>query len=280
MGNLYRVLKVKVEGSSLERKSHGGRKSSVGTVSGGKEGMADALAEMVRRSSYFQQIEEDVQRHAKSIIELTSAIIDFKSKDMVELLEFHQRVESILENLVDETQVLSRFEGFPTKKLETLRTAAALYTRLVSIVDELQSFQTEPPFEKLLDKVERYFNKMKVEVDALERIKDEEIKKFRSFSMEFDFSVLVRIKEATVDVSSNLMELALKERKEAKAEYTEEGSIKTQAQRKLAMKQLWRVFQFAFRVYTFAGGIDERAEKLTRELAQEIDTERQNVTLE
>lgn len=35
---------------------------------------------------------------------------------------------------------------------------------------------------------------------------------------------------------------------------------------------LWRAFQFAFRVYTFAGGHDDRADRLTRELAREIET--------
>lgn len=35
-------------------------------------------------------------------------------------------------------------------------------------------------------------------------------------------------------------------------------------------KMLWRAFQFAYRVYTFAGGHDDRADKLTRELGEEI----------
>lgn len=37
-------------------------------------------------------------------------------------------------------------------------------------------------------------------------------------------------------------------------------------------KMLWRAFQFVFRVYTFAGGQDERADRLTRELALEIES--------
>jgi len=36
---------------------------------------------------------------------------------------------------------------------------------------------------------------------------------------------------------------------------------------------LWKAFQFAFRVYTFAGGLDDRADNLTRELAQEIESD-------
>lgn len=51
---------------------------------------------------------------------------------------------------------------------------------------------------------------IKGEVDALERAKDEESKKFKSHNIDFDFSILVRIKEAVVDVSSGCMELALK----------------------------------------------------------------------
>ncbi|KAM1033267.1 hypothetical protein FF1_036781 [Malus domestica] len=32
--------------------------------------MADALAEITKRSAYFQQIEEDVQKYAKPITEM------------------------------------------------------------------------------------------------------------------------------------------------------------------------------------------------------------------
>jgi Wiskott-Aldrich syndrome protein len=56
--------------------------------------------------------------------------------------------------------VLSRFEGFPTKKLEAIRMAAALYNKLNSILSELQNWKVESPMGQLLDKVERYFNKV------------------------------------------------------------------------------------------------------------------------
>ena len=44
----------------------------------------------------------------------------------------------------------------------------------------------------------------------MERTKDEESKKFQSHNIDFDFYILVQIKELLVDVSSNCMELALK----------------------------------------------------------------------
>ncbi|XWS18355.1 hypothetical protein CRYUN_Cryun32bG0036700 [Craigia yunnanensis] len=276
MGNLYRVLKGKVEGCPVQGKSSNGKKSGVGSSASGKQGMADALAEITKRSAYFQQIEEDVEKYAKSITELKTVISTFNTKDMTELLKFHKHVESILENLTDETQVLARFEGFPTKKLEALRTASAVYSKLESMITELQNWKIEPPLAQLLDKVERYFNKIKGEMDALERTKDEESKKFKSHNIDFDFQILVRIKEAMVDVSSNCMELALKERREVKLAENEESKSKAEAKRKGCAKMLWRAFQFAFRVYTFAGGHDDRADKLTRELAHEIETDPQH----
>ncbi|KAJ4951984.1 hypothetical protein NE237_028816 [Protea cynaroides] len=100
----------------------------VGPPGGGKR-MADASAEMTKRSSYFQQIEEDVKNYATTIQEVTKVLNSFQTKVMTELLKFHQHVEQQLEKLTDGTQVLSRFEDFPAKKLEALRMAATLYSR-------------------------------------------------------------------------------------------------------------------------------------------------------
>ncbi|XVF87530.1 hypothetical protein PTKIN_Ptkin18bG0127600 [Pterospermum kingtungense] len=276
MSKLYRVLKGKVEGTPVlgKRPKSNGEKSGVGssTSTSGKQGMADALAEMTKRSAYFQQIEEDVEKYAKLITELKSAISAFNTSDMSELLKFHKEVESILENLTDETQVLARFEGFPTKKLEAIRTASSLYSKLESMSIELQNWKIEPPLGQLLDKVERYFNKLKGEIDTLERTKDEESKLFKNYNINFDFQILVRIKEALVDVSSDCMELLLKVKREEKLAVNGRSKTKGEAAKEGTSKLLWRAFQFAFRVYTFAGGHDDRAERLSRELAHEIET--------
>ncbi|KAJ4843772.1 hypothetical protein Tsubulata_017397 [Turnera subulata] len=272
MGNLYRTLKRKIEGGNENVKSSCVRKGAASSSAGGQQGMADALAEITKRSAYFQQIEEDVQKYAKSITELKIAISNFQTKDMTELTKFHNHVESVLEDLTDETQVLGRFEGFPQKKLEALRTAAALSKKLNGMLTELQEWKIEPPLGKLLDKAERHFNKIKGDIEALERTKDEESKKLQSHNIHFDFNILLKVKEAMVDVSSNCMELALKERRAAKA--AETTATKPEA-KNAHVKMLWRAFQFAFRVYSFAGGHDDRADMLTRELAQEIEAEPQ-----
>ncbi|XP_050149153.1 uncharacterized protein At4g04980-like isoform X1 [Malus sylvestris] len=272
MGSLYRLLKRKVEGSSLDGKASNGRKGGIGSSSGGKQGMADALAEITKRSAYFQQIEEDVQKYAKPIMEMRTTLGSFKTKDMNELMQFHKKVESVLEHLTDESQVLSRFEGFPTKKLEAIRMAAALHTNLNTMLNELQNWKLVVPLGQLLDKAERCFDKIKGKIDTMERTKDDEAKKFQSQNIHFDFNILIRIKEAMVDVSSSCMEMALKERREAKAA-GKTGTKTDQKQTKICVKMLWKAFQFAFRVYTFAGGHDDRADMLTKELANEIESD-------
>ncbi|XP_013610318.1 PREDICTED: uncharacterized protein At4g04980-like [Brassica oleracea var. oleracea] len=192
---------------------------------------------------------------------------------MKELLEFHSKVESVLEKLTDETQVLARFEGFPEKKLEAIRTAGAVYKKLDGILVELKNWKIEPPLNDLLDKIERYFNKFKGEIETVERTKDEEAKMFQRHNINIDFEVLVQVKETMVDVSSNCMELALKERREANENAKNSEESKMNNVKEERAKRLWRAFQFAFKVYTFAGGHDERADHLTRQLAHEIQTD-------
>ncbi|KAM1033264.1 hypothetical protein FF1_036779 [Malus domestica] len=66
--------------------------------------------------------------------------------------------------------------------------------------------------------------------------------------------------------------MALKERREAKAA-GKTGTKTDKMQTKICVKMQWKAFQFAFRVYTFAGGHDDRADMLTKELAKEIESE-------
>lgn len=57
-------------------------------------------------------------------------------------------------------QVLAKFEGFPSKKLETLRTAAALYSKFDTIVTTLKNWDVVLPLGQLLDKIEKYLSKV------------------------------------------------------------------------------------------------------------------------
>lgn len=59
-------------------------------------------------------------------------------------------------------QVLARFEEFPGKKLEALRMAAALYSKLDAMVNTLTNWKIEAPLSQLLDKSESYVNKVNI----------------------------------------------------------------------------------------------------------------------
>lgn len=56
--------------------------------------------------------------------------------------------------------MLARFEDFPTKKLEALRMAAALYSKLDTISTTLKNWQIESPVGPVIDKIENYFSKV------------------------------------------------------------------------------------------------------------------------
>ncbi|XP_056862635.1 uncharacterized protein At4g04980-like isoform X2 [Raphanus sativus] len=273
LGELFRFLRGKIEGKDTKTRSGGAGGSKVGTPTGGKQGMAEALAEITKKSAYFQQIEADVEMYMKAINELKTEISSFKSKDMAELQKFHLYIESVLEKLTDETKVLARCEDFPETKLEAIRMAAALYSKLQGMIKVLKNWEIESPAEKLFDRTERYFAKIRKEIDSLEQTKVEEEKKFKKHNIHFDFGLLIQIKELMVDISSGCMELALKEKREAKIASESRQGKQCRIKNKTigCAKKLWRAFQFAFGVYTFAGGQDERADKITRELGNEIE---------
>ncbi|CAN7096754.1 unnamed protein product, partial [Brassica rapa subsp. narinosa] len=262
LGELYRFLKAKIEGKDPKPRSRGvGGGGSKGV--GGKQGMADALAEIKKKSPYFQQIEADVKMYMKAINELKAEISSFKSKDMTELQRFHLYIESVLEKLTDERQVLARCEGFPEDKLDAIRMASALHSKLQGMINELKNWKIESPANLLFDKTEH-------------QIKAEDEKTFKRHNIPFDFSILTRIKESMVDISSGCIELALKEKREAKIASHTADSRKAKSSmiknKTLGFaKTLWKAFHFAYKVYIFAGGHDDRADKLTRELGSEIE---------
>jgi len=86
-------------------------------------------------------------------------------------------------------------------------------------------------------------------------------------NIKFDFNIFLKVREAFVDFSSSCMEFAIKERRDLKAV----SSIQTPAKVARQTPMLWKVFQLIQKVYIFAGGLNERAEKLIEELAQEIE---------
>lgn len=101
---------------------------------------------------------------------------------------------------------------------------------------------------------------------SIERNEEGELKKFQSQNLTFDYNIIPRIKEEMVDVSSRCIEMALKDSKQKK----EAG--KASKLGSTISNTLWRVFQFAYSIYIFVGGQDDRADRLAAELACELET--------
>lgn len=214
MGKLYHVLKGRLEGKNLRGNLSQGKKAQLRATADGKQGMAEALAEMTKRFAYhFERLTSmtwcitfNVAWTSKFIVghhtfsklkkmsrttvvwlpRLELPLLLLKRRTWLSLLDstdtwnnnwrnWQMRLRYCLFGIIrswstgpldaqglasHQIQVLARFEGFPTKKLEALRMAAALYKRLEGIHTELENWRVEPPLNQLLDKVESYFNKV------------------------------------------------------------------------------------------------------------------------
>lgn len=277
ISRLYMGMKRKVDGAAHAQSTPADvaiQRRMVG-VPGTRDGMAEALAEITRRSSYFRKIEDDVQKHATSIMEVKSGLESFETRDMQKLLRFHESIEARLEHLTDESQVLARFDGFPIKKLETVRAAASLYMRMSSLVQQIENWPVDPPMSEQVDKITNFFDKVKTDVEVIERTKDEDISRFHGQKIIFSFEIITCIKEAAVGLSSRTLALALKDSQRTKASITigdEYLYSKDMNKLRASFQMLWKVFQLAFRTHNFAGGHDDKAEQLCCNLAKEMET--------
>ncbi|GJS11810.1 ribonuclease H-like domain-containing protein [Tanacetum coccineum] len=116
------------------------------------------------------------------------------------------------------------FSKYPPMKVIAIIRVETKDGLLISITHSattLQEWHIEPPVNHVIDRLENYFNKIKGELDTLDRTKDEDVKKFKSQKIHFDFSILIRIKELMVDVSSKCMEVALKQKAQVDALWKE-----------------------------------------------------------
>ncbi|CAI5503989.1 unnamed protein product [Closterium sp. Naga37s-1] len=259
-------------------------------------------------SAYFQQIEADVVKHADAIWQAKADLEAFQTTDFDELVSFRAKIEALLQDLTDETQVLQRFEGFPSSKLELLRASASLHSRLSALSRDLLSAVPMSYDDRgatpgaggaaagtagaaagtaggaapasvaavgvCLDRCERLFDRVRREVEAVERSREEDAKKFAAQRLPYSGGAIERVKAAAVRLSSRLLELSAQESMKLRASVElVDGRIPVYdvPRVKAGLFLLWRCFQFAFRAYNFAGGQDETAEELSLTVAKEME---------
>ncbi|CAI5462717.1 unnamed protein product [Closterium sp. Yama58-4] len=207
-----------------------------------------------------RQIEADVVKHADAIWQAKAELEAFQTTDFEELVAFRNKIESLLQDLTDETQVLQRFEGFPSSKLEHLRASASLHSRLSALSLDLLSAVP--------------MSNNGAGGTPVERSREEDAKKFAAQRLPFSSGAIDRVKAAAVRLSSRLLELSAQESMKLRASVElVDGRIPVYdvPRVKAGLFLLWRCFQFAFRAYNFAGGQDETAEELALTVAKEME---------
>lgn len=127
----------------------------------------------------------------------------------------------------------------------------------------------------LLEKCDRLFDRVRKEVEGIERSKEDDARKFASFRLPANFAAIDDVKAAAVQLSSFLLELAVQESRKVRSTVGLDGNGRVAqadiSRVRASLHMLWRCFQFAFRVYSFAGGQDEAAEELSLAVAKEME---------
>ncbi|KAH7283788.1 hypothetical protein KP509_34G023900 [Ceratopteris richardii] len=274
IGRIHLEMKKKIEGlpSSKSQQTDVAMKHRT-TGNNSRDGMAKAVAEITRRSAYFQKIDDDVHKYTESILTVKSRLETFETANMHHLTQFQSEIEAHLEQLSDETQVLARFDRFPIQKLECVRAAASLYLKLTSTTNQIEKWDIESPLSEQFEKVNAFFDKVKTDVEAVERAKEDNNRRFSSHKIYFDFGILTSIKEAAVDLSSRCLSSALAESQTIRSNVKMGEQLCNRDMNKLmaVFQVLYKAFLFAFKVHNFAGGHDDKAEHLSSQLALEMD---------
>ncbi|MCO5591812.1 hypothetical protein L7F22_045804 [Adiantum nelumboides] len=157
------------------------------TGSGYCESVAEALAAITRKSADFINIEDDVHEHAKSILAVKSRL------ETVQTIIMHAETEAYLVQVMDESQVFARFQGF--KKLETVRAAASLHFKLTSVIQQIKKWTVEPLMSDQVEKVNAFFDKVKRHVESIERTINEDFQCYSCHKFPLHFEIMVSIKE-------------------------------------------------------------------------------------
>lgn len=238
-------------------------------------GFGGAVAELMARSPHLRQIEEDVREHGAKLHALGQRLAVLRTADMAELKAFRAALEAELEPLEDEGRVLSLLEGWPIQKLEALRLAAATSDRLETCVRDLAEWKAPERLDCAA--ASKLFDSVRALVEAMERARTTDEERFQQAGFTFDYGALGRVKEAAVQFSANVLEAAITASREQRqalnaadgAAVPLEGAPLARGRRLL--RDVRSAFDLSYRVYTFAGGTNERAEALALEAVAEVD---------
>lgn len=254
---------------------------------GGGGGLGDALNELASRSPYMQAIQSDVEDYGPDLRNLAREIASFKTDDMKALVSFRARVDDLLDSLTDEGKVLAQAfpDGdWPSGKVEAIRVAASVHERLEAArerLDGLKDFGSAnasappAPGQSPTAKVQAALDMAREAVESWDKEEDASIKRFAGVGVAFPRNAGSAVKLAASKAAARWLTAATGVARAARSEHNVLDMSEMPESVGRALKRVashaWDAWQFAYRVYTFAGGASEDMESASAAAAEELE---------
>eukprot|EP00899_Mesostigma_viride_P026031 jgi/Mesvir1/6612/Mv12749-RA.3 len=229
---------------------------------------AELKDKILGRSTYWKEVQDDVERHGPRIRRLSAAVTHVTLPDMDKVCAFVDAMEAQLSVLVDERAVLKSFE-WPEAKMDALREAASTHRSLQGMERELQGLSAPDgpaaalPFSEYKAAVVRAFENVTSRTDAVLRQQDALMRRCREHGIPDVFRWMPRVRQAAAGLAQAYMEHAVNEAKKLCYGSTDgqgqqspwQGSLTgNERQRERAQSILIAAVRLGFRAHQFAGG--------------------------
>lgn len=228
------------------------------------------MEELAKNSKYAAQVQADIVNYGSIIENLIKEISKYEAGNMKDLIEFVEKVDSLLGELSDETAVLKQFE-WPARYY-TMLEAKGLYLELEKMKNTFKTWKwtAKKPADELKN-IQKFMDKSKNRVEVLLRTKDADEKKFKDAGIPWNGKIYTEVKVASLSVLILYMDIVLGEVDTIMGEAPAETSPQRQKAIEKSMAQLTGkrkvlenmlkgfvgAINFAFKTHQFAGGFTE-----------------------
>eukprot|EP01026_Neomeris_dumetosa_P042843 TRINITY_DN3577_c0_g1_i22.p1 TRINITY_DN3577_c0_g1~~TRINITY_DN3577_c0_g1_i22.p1 ORF type:complete len:692 (-),score=96.94 TRINITY_DN3577_c0_g1_i22:1377-3173(-) len=226
----------------------------------------DALmAEIVGKSAYVEAVNRDIETQADMINEIIKIVQAKRANSMQELTLFVQDVDQRLSQLSDETAVLKAFD-WPAARYDAFRESCATYAELTKIKMQMENWKgpSKPSLnaQEELAKVQSYQEQVQIKMDRFGRTKDTDEQRFKEHDIPWPNNLLKEVVHSSLNLAAIYMEIVLNEVSRLQESISILGEEQQQQARQKALQLLTNAVRFGFRVHQFAGGFDDKCNRL------------------
>jgi len=159
----------------------------------------EMLDELRGKSSYHAQLKMEVEKYGPMLLQLGEEIESYKPKTMEKLVKFLPKVESALDALTNERDVLKNVPSWPEKRMDVLREAVSLYTEITSIHTLLKDWEVDIiPDDTFYTKSLEVYSRTTRRLDQIKNEYDRNLQKFEAQQLPWDKHILENALHATM----------------------------------------------------------------------------------